>query len=58
MEGMYALVVVMVLVSVIIILTSLAMSPDSNAFSGALIGSNDLDLFRTSKELGFKKILK
>lgn len=55
---MYALVVVMVLVSVIIILTSLAMAPDSNAFSGALIGSNDLDLFRTSKELGFKKFLK
>lgn len=34
------------------------MSPDSNGFSGALVGSNDLDLFKVSKERGFKKFLK
>nr|WP_318033095.1 preprotein translocase subunit SecG [Mycoplasmopsis cynos] len=34
------------------------MSPDSNGFSGALVGSGDLDLFKVSKERGIKKILK
>nr|WP_318023895.1 preprotein translocase subunit SecG [Mesomycoplasma flocculare] len=34
------------------------MSPHSNSFSGALIGSSDLDLFQVSKERGFKKFTK
>ncbi|WP_425348790.1 preprotein translocase subunit SecG [Metamycoplasma canadense] len=34
------------------------MAPDSNSFSGALVGSNDLDLFKISKERGIKKVLK
>nr|WP_258555882.1 preprotein translocase subunit SecG [Mesomycoplasma hyopneumoniae] len=34
------------------------MSPHSNSFSGALIGSSDLDLFQISKERGFKKFTK
>ncbi|AJC49613.1 preprotein translocase subunit SecG [Mycoplasma flocculare] len=43
---------------VLIILISLLMSPHSNSFSGALIGSSDLDLFQVSKERGFKKFTK
>ncbi|WP_406823213.1 preprotein translocase subunit SecG [Mesomycoplasma hyopneumoniae] len=43
---------------VLIILISLLMSPHSNSFSGALIGSSDLDLFQISKERGFKKFTK
>ncbi|AJR11910.1 preprotein translocase subunit SecG [Mesomycoplasma dispar] len=42
----------------LIILISLLMSPHSNSFSGALIGSSDLDLFQVSKERGFKKFTK
>ncbi|WGI36715.1 preprotein translocase subunit SecG [Mesomycoplasma lagogenitalium] len=53
-----ALTVILVLVSLIILVVSLLMSPDSNGFSGALVGSSDLDLFKVSKERGFKKILK
>jgi len=34
------------------------MAPSSNSFSGALVGSSDLDLFKVSKERGSKKILK
>nr|WP_308699283.1 preprotein translocase subunit SecG [Mycoplasma sp. 'Moose RK'] len=37
---------------------SILMSPHSNSFSGALIGSSDLDLFQVSKERGFKKFTK
>ncbi|ADE19903.1 preprotein translocase subunit SecG [Mycoplasma crocodyli] len=55
---MLALVIAMLMVSVIIIIVSFIMSPDSNGFSGALVGSGDLDLFKTSKERGVKKILK
>ncbi|EFF41253.1 preprotein translocase subunit SecG [Mycoplasmopsis alligatoris] len=55
---MIALVIFMIILSVIIIIVSFIMSPDSNAFSGALVGSGDLDLFKTSKERGVKKILK
>ncbi|MBN0919302.1 preprotein translocase subunit SecG [[Mycoplasma] gypis] len=53
-----ALLVVISIISVIIIVISFLMSPDSNGFSGALVGSGDLDLFKVSKERGFKKFLK
>ncbi|VEU59166.1 preprotein translocase subunit SecG [Mesomycoplasma neurolyticum] len=52
------LVVILVIVSIIIMIVSLLMSPDSKGFSGALVGSSDLDLFKVSKEKGFKKIIK
>lgn len=55
---MLILTIVLLIISVIIIIISFIMSPDSNAFSGALVGSGDLELFKTSKERGFKKILK
>ena len=45
-------------ISLVIIIISLIMSPDSNSFSGALVGSSDLDLFKVSKERGTKKIIK
>ena len=40
------------------IITSLIMSPDANAFSGALVGSADLELFKDKKERGYKVIIK
>lgn len=55
---MLILTIVLLIISVVIIIISFIMSPDSNAFSGALVGSGDLELFKTSKERGFKKILK
>ncbi|MGV2392477.1 UNVERIFIED_CONTAM: preprotein translocase subunit SecG [Campylobacter lari] len=48
----------LILLSTVIIVVSLLMSPDSNAFSGALVGSNDLELFKSSKERGLKRVLK
>ncbi|MGX9358460.1 preprotein translocase subunit SecG [Mycoplasma sp. 128] len=50
--------VLIAIVAIIIIIISFLMSPDSNGFSGALVGSGDLDLFKVSKERGFKKFLK
>lgn len=55
---MIALLWVLFAFAVILIIVSFVMSPDSNSFSGALVGSSDLDLFKTSKEKGIKKILK
>ncbi|QKT05368.1 preprotein translocase subunit SecG [Mycoplasma sp. OR1901] len=55
---MTILTVILILSSFIIILISFAMSPDSNGFSGALVGSGDLELFKNSKERGIKKVLK
>ncbi|UUD36496.1 preprotein translocase subunit SecG [Mycoplasmopsis citelli] len=55
---MGALTIVLIIISFFIIIISLLMSPDSNGFSGALVGSGDLDLFKVSKERGVKKILK
>ncbi|QJG67016.1 preprotein translocase subunit SecG [Mycoplasma phocoenae] len=52
------LIVIIAIVSIFIIILSFLMSPDSNGFSGALVGSGDLDLFKVSKERGFKKFLK
>lgn len=53
-----AIAIVLVILSFIIIIVSLMMSPDSNGFSGALVGSGDLELFKYSKERGMKKVLK
>ncbi|ACF07260.1 preprotein translocase subunit SecG [Metamycoplasma arthritidis] len=53
-----AITTILLLLSVIIIFISFLMSPDSNSFSGALVGSGDLDLFKVSKERGVKKLLK
>lgn len=52
------LTVILVIISFAIIGISFIMAPDSNSFSGALVGSNDLDLFKVSKERGIKKVLK
>ncbi|AZG68817.1 preprotein translocase subunit SecG [Mycoplasma struthionis] len=53
-----ALITILMIVSLAIIFISFMMAPDSNSFSGALVGSNDLDLFKVSKERGIKKVLK
>lgn len=50
--------VILILISFALIFVSFLLAPDSNSFSGALVGSNDLDLFKVSKERGVKKILK
>ncbi|AXJ69859.1 preprotein translocase subunit SecG [Mycoplasmopsis bovis] len=50
--------IILVIISAVILVISMLMSPDSNGFSGALVGSGDLELFKTSKERGFKKVLK
>ncbi|WP_029512913.1 preprotein translocase subunit SecG [Mycoplasmopsis iners] len=55
---MVATTVIMIIIAFVIIIVSLRMSPDSNAFSGALVGSSDLELFKNSKERGIKKVLK
>ena len=43
---------ILMIVSFLIIFISLLLAPDSNSFSGALVGSGDLDLFKVSKERG------
>ncbi|TDV24164.1 preprotein translocase subunit SecG [Mycoplasmopsis mustelae] len=53
-----ALTIILIFISLLLIFISFLMSPDSNGFSGALVGSGDLDLFKVSKERGFKKFLK
>ena len=45
-------------VAVLIIITSLIMAPSANAFSGALVGSADLELFKDKKERGHKIVIK
>lgn len=52
---MATLTIILVILSILIIIISFIMSPDSNGFSGALVGSGDLDLFKVSKERGVKK---
>ncbi|MCN0157773.1 preprotein translocase subunit SecG [Mesomycoplasma ovipneumoniae] len=52
------LVIFIAIFGFLIVLVSLIMSPHSNSFSGALIGSSDLDLFQVSKERGIKKFTK
>ncbi|MBZ4195265.1 preprotein translocase subunit SecG [Mycoplasma tauri] len=58
MEPKAIISIFLAIISIIAIIVSLLMSPDSNGFSGALVGSGDLELFKTSKERGFKKVLK
>ena len=53
-----ALTTILIIISLCILFLSLLLAPDSNSFSGALVGSNDLDLFKVSKERGIKKIIK
>lgn len=50
-----ALTTILIIISFCILFLSLLLAPDSNSFSGALVGSNDLDLFKVSKERGIKK---
>lgn len=45
-------------ISILIITVSFVMSPESNSFSGALVGSSDLELFKEKKERGFKIFIK
>lgn len=49
---------ILVVVAIAVIIISFIMAPDSNSFSGALVGSTDLDLFKQSRERGSKKALK
>jgi len=49
--------IIIIIVSLWIIMVSLLTSGDSKAFSGALVGSSDLDLFTQSKARGTKKWL-
>lgn len=50
--------IILFILSFIIIIIGFLMAPDSNSFSGALVGSSDLELFSQSKERGYKKFLK
>ncbi len=55
---MLGILITLLILSIVIVTLSLLMSGDSQGFSGALVGSSDLDLFKVSKERGGKKILK
>ena len=52
------LMIILLTISVFLIFIGFLMSPDSNSFSGALVGSSDLELFNISKEKGYKLFLK
>ncbi len=52
------LMISLLVISIFLIFIGFLMSPYSNAFSGALVGSSDLELFNHSKEKGYKKFLK
>lgn len=49
---------ILFILSFLIIVIGFLMAPDSNSFSGALVGSSDLELFSQTKEKGYKKFLK
>ena len=49
---------ILFVIAILTIITSLIMSPDANTFSGALVGSADLELFKEKKERGYKIIIK
>ncbi|AWX69221.1 preprotein translocase subunit SecG [[Mycoplasma] anseris] len=57
-QASLAITILLVIISFSIMFIALLMSPDNNSFSGALVGSGDLDLFKVSKERGIKKVLK
>lgn len=46
------------IISLLMIIVGFLMAPDSNSFSGAIVGSSDLKLFSQPKEQGWKKFLK
>lgn len=50
--------IIMFIISIFLIVIGFLLSPYSNSFSGALVGSSDLELFNISKEKGYKKFLK
>ena len=50
--------IVLFILSFLMIIVGFLMAPDSNSFSGAIVGSSDLKLFSQSKEQGWKKFLK
>lgn len=52
------LTVILFIISFLMIIVGFLMAPDSNSFSGALVGSSDLKLFSQTKEKGWKKFLK
>jgi preprotein translocase subunit SecG len=52
------LMIILLSISVFLIFIGFLMAPDSNSFSGALVGSSDLELFNVSKEKGYKLFLK
>ncbi len=52
------LMIILLTISVFLIFIGFLMAPDSNSFSGALVGSSDLELFNVSKEKGYKLFLK
>ena len=45
-------------ISLLIIIISFLMSPQSNSFTGALVGSADLELFNVNKDRGIRVFLK
>lgn len=52
------LTIILFIISFLMIIVGFLMAPDSNSFSGALVGSSDLKLFSQTKEKGWKKFLK
>ena len=43
---------ILLILSILMIIIGFLMAPDSNSFSGAIVGSSDLKLFSQSKEQG------
>lgn len=58
MDGIFIVTLILFIISWIILTIGFLMSPYFNSFSGALVGSSDLELFSISKEKGYKKFLK
>ncbi|MGL4342994.1 MAG: preprotein translocase subunit SecG [Metamycoplasmataceae bacterium] len=58
MDPIMIITIILFVLSFFLIVIGFLMSPFSNSFSGALVGSSDLELFNTSKEKGYKKFLK
>ena len=49
---------ILFVIALLIIIISFMMSPQSNSFSGALVGSADLELFNVNKDRGIRVFLK
>lgn len=54
----FILTIILFIISFLMIIIGFLMAPDSNSFTGALVGSSDLKLFSQTKEHGWKKFLK